>query len=274
MAEYGWAESMPVKTSAVLVLNGKKHQSNPPPSPPSDSPPRAGTPTHSSLVDGPDAADVVDGTLTKRRVADGLHVLSAEADALRSLAVFYEDNAGAQERFARAVETIAWSRRTGSKLVITGVGKSGHIGRKLVSTFQSLGIPAVFLHPTEALHGDLGLVGHSDSLVIISFSGKTSELLQLLPHLHRSIRVIVLTSHVRPEACELLLRRPDGVLLSAPIPEPEIVSVGVAAPTTSTTVALALGDALAIATAKELHADVPTVFARNHPGGSIGESLK
>jgi D-arabinose 5-phosphate isomerase GutQ len=273
MADYGWAEAIPVKTSAVLVLNGKKHQSDPPPSPPSDSPLKAGTPTRSSLVDGLNAADV-DATPTKRRVADGLHVLNTEADALRSLAAFYEDDVGAQDRFARAVETIAWSRRTGSKLVITGVGKSGHIGRKLVSTFQSLGIPSVFLHPTEALHGDLGLVGHNDSLVIISFSGKTSELLQLLPHLHRSIRMIVLTSHVRPEACELLLRKPDGVLLSAPIPETETVSLGVAAPTTSTTVALALGDALAIATAKELHADVPTVFARNHPGGSIGESLK
>ena len=242
-----------------------------PPSPPSESPPKIASPRAS--LDGLDYD--VDDSPRQRRVADGLNVLMTEASALKSLAVFYEEDEGAQGQFSEAVETIAWSLNAGSKLVITGVGKSGHIGRKLVSTFQSLGAPAVFLHPTEALHGDLGLVGRNDTLMFISFSGKTAELLQLVPHLPSSLRMVVLTSHTRREACELLRRRPGGgILLPAPIPESETRSFGVAAPTTSTTMALALGDALAIATAKELHADVSSVFARHHPGGSIGASLK
>lgn len=193
---------------------------------------------------------------------------------MQSLAILYEKDQCAQGQFNKAVEAIAWPWHSGSKLVITGVGKSGYIGRKMVSTVQSLGVPAVFLHPTEALHGDLGLVGHHDTLMFISFSGKTAELVQLLPHLHKSLRVIVLTSHTQRETCELLRQRPDGILLPAPIPELETLSVGVAAPTTSTTLALALGDALAVATAKELHSDVSSVFARNHPGGSIGALLR
>ncbi|KAL6866016.1 hypothetical protein ACO1O0_002116 [Amphichorda felina] len=243
-----------------------------PPSPPSASPPKIESPRAS--LDGL-GYDDGDSSPRQRRVADGLNVLMTEANALKRLALFYDEDPAAQAQFSKAVETIAWSQAAGSKLVVTGVGKSGHIGRKLVSTFQSLGVPAVFLHPTEALHGDLGLVGRGDTLMFVSFSGKTPELLLLLPHLPASMRVVVLTSHTRRDACELLGARPGGVLLPAPIPEPETCSFGVAAPTTSTTVALALGDALAIATAKELHRDdVPSVFARHHPGGSIGASLK
>jgi D-arabinose 5-phosphate isomerase GutQ len=216
----------------------------------------------------------------KTRVLDGVHVLRTQAEALARLAALFETHPESQYAFSEAVGAIVGAsspqRHTGGgrgKLVICGVGKSGHIGKKLVATFQSLGIPAAFLHPTEALHGDLGLVGAHDAFLFVTFSGKTPELLLLLPHLPASVRVIVLTARTEPGSCELLRRRPDGILLPAPVHVTEVESFGVAAPTTSTTVALAVGDALAVAVGRELHSDMSAVFARNHPGGSIGADL-
>lgn len=264
-------EPLPVQTSAVVVLKEQQsRRSLPPPSPPSDPASQPESPCdsldHLSLDN--------DGTANSRRVADGLHVLEVEANALRNLAGLYGRDVQVQSQFANAVEIIAGSKRSSAKLVVIGVGKSGHIGRKLTATFQSLGMPCVFLHPVEALHGDLGLVGPKDALLFITFSGKSPELLSLLPHLPMTSKLMVLTSHMRSNTCEILRRRPDGVLLSAPIPEPEKLSFGVSAPTTSTTVSLALGDALAMAVAKELHTNVGAVFAHNHPGGAIGAAQK
>lgn len=263
-------ERIPVQTSAVVVLKDQENrQTLPPPSPPSDPASQPESPC-ASIDDL--RLESEDGAKS-RRVAAGLHVLDVEANALRNLAGLYGRDAHVQDQFSQAVETIARSRRASAKLVVVGVGKSGHIGRKLTATFQSVGIPCVFLHPTEALHGDLGLVGPTDTVLFITFSGKSPELLALLPHLAMCPKIIVLTSHLRPSTCEILRRRPDGILLSAPIPEPERLSFGVAAPTTSTTVSLALGDALAMAVAKEVHANVGAVFAQNHPGGAIGAAL-
>ena len=263
-------ERIPVQTSSVVVLKEQQNRrSLPPPSPPSDPASNPDSPCVSL-----DDLSLDDGQSAKGRVlADGLHVLEVEANALKSLAELYRRDAHAQDQFAHAVEAIARAKRCFAKLVVIGVGKSGHIGRKLTATFQSLGIQCVFLHPTEALHGDLGLVGPKDTLLFITFSGKSPELLSLLPHLPITSQVIVLTSHMRPETCEILLRRPDGILLSAPIPESEKLSFGVSAPTTSTTASLALGDALAMTVAKELHPCVGEVFAHNHPGGAIGAEL-
>lgn len=207
---------------------------------------------------------------SERRLSRGLHVLATEAAALADVARLYETDAGARHGFDGAVQLMARCSAAGGKLVVVGVGKSGHIGRKMVATLQSLAVRAVFLHPTEALHGDLGIVGPRDTLFFITFSGKTQELLLLLPHLAETLPAIVLTSHTRPDTCELIRCRQDAVLVPAPIPEAERTSFGVSAPSTSTTVALALCDALAMTAASELHHNLPAEFARNHPGGAIG----
>ncbi|KAK4224714.1 hypothetical protein QBC38DRAFT_288545 [Podospora fimiseda] len=217
----------------------------------------------------------------EKRLSNALHVLSTETAALQNLTALYSSDRYARDGFNRAVEAIARGQKdvdaygqSSGKLVVIGVGKSGHIAKKLVATFNSLTIRAVFLHPTEALHGDLGLIGRNDTLLVITFSGKTPELLTLLPHLDKSLPLILLTSHTRPETCELIRHRPDTILLPAPIHEPETKSFGVSAPTTSTTVALTVGDALAIVVSQELHHSVASVFAKNHPGGAIGAALQ
>ncbi|KOS20211.1 Arabinose 5-phosphate isomerase GutQ [Escovopsis weberi] len=206
----------------------------------------------------------------ERRLMSGIHVLKTESAALTNLTRLYEVDDVARRGFDDAVKAITRQASNKGKLVIVGVGKSGHIGKKLVATFQSLGIRAVFLHPTEALHGDLGIVSSNDTLLFVTYSGKTQELLLLLPHLEEALPTILLTSHMRHETCEFMKHRPNTILLPAPIPESETVSFGVAAPSSSTTVALALGDALALTAANDLHASVAAAFAKNHPGGAIG----
>jgi D-arabinose 5-phosphate isomerase GutQ len=201
-------------------------------------------------------------------------VLNTEAIALRNLSRLYETDAVARDGFNQTVQAIIRQQSTNGKLVVIGVGKSGHIGQKLVATFKSLAIHAVFLHPTEALHGDLGIVGSNDTLMFITYSGKTQELLLMLPHLDESLPTILLTSHTSSGTCEFIKHRPNTILLPAPIPEPEKTSFGVSAPTTSTTVALAIGDAIAIAAAKEINASIASVFAKNHPGGAIGAAAR
>ncbi|CAG7996138.1 unnamed protein product [Penicillium salamii] len=233
-------------------------------------------------------------------VITAIHVIATERAALAHLEHIYQTDARAQADLTRAVDRIAASVRDGGKLVVCGVGKSGKVGRKIEATMNSLGVYSAFLHPTEALHGDLGLVRpvssvqrafvrsfgprrvstncfQNDTMLLISFSGRSPELLALLPHLPQTVSVIALTSHIHPESCPLLaLHAPlgMGILLPAPIHEDEENSFGVSAPTSSTTVALSLGDALAIATARKLHTATgkspAEVFRGFHPGGAIG----
>ncbi|KAI8625718.1 SIS domain-containing protein [Xylariaceae sp. FL1651] len=271
-------EHHPVHNSEVYLLGLAPRPLVPPPSPPSPlTPTEAGssTPIEQLCLDNSEnSADEEDaGSTARRRVAGAIHVLNTEATALRSLTQLYKTDATAAEGFNAAVDAIVRQCGEKGKLVVTGVGKSGHIGKKLVATFNSLGLHATFLHPTEALHGDLGKIGKHDAVLFITFSGKTLELLALLPHVDAALPIIVLTSHSQPGDCELIRQRPGAILLPAPIHEPETVSFGVSAPTTSTTVALALGDALAVIVSQELHASVPSVFARNHPGGAIGAAF-
>ncbi|KAJ4191288.1 hypothetical protein NW767_010074 [Fusarium falciforme] len=265
----------PVQTSAVVVLGASQCPAIPPPSPPTPSASPPGN-TFCEPIDPLSLDRELRGEcqLRNQRLLDGIHVLNTEALALRSLTRLYETDSVARDGFNQSVEAITRLQETTGKLVIIGVGKSGHIGQKLVATFKSLAIQAVFLHPTEALHGDLGIIGPDDTLMFITYSGKTQELLLMLPHLDESLPVILLTSHTSHETCEFIKHRPDTILLPAPIPEPEKTSFGVSAPTTSTTVALALGDALAVAASKEMHASVASVFARNHPGGAIGAAAR
>ncbi|KAI1203396.1 SIS domain-containing protein [Nemania serpens] len=272
-------EHHPVHNSEVFLLGLAPRPSVPPPSPPSPlTPTEAGssTPIEHLCLDSAGTPTNVEevSSAARRRVAGAIHVLNTEATALRSLTQLYKTDATAAEGFNAAVDAIVRQCGEKGKLVVTGVGKSGHIGKKLVATFNSLGLHSTFLHPTEALHGDLGKVGKHDVLLFITFSGKTSELLALLPHVDPELPTIVLTAHSQPANCELIRRRPGAILLPAPIHESETLSFGISAPTTSTTVALALGDALAVVVSQELHASVSSVFARNHPGGAIGAALR
>ncbi|KAF4344688.1 arabinose 5-phosphate isomerase [Fusarium beomiforme] len=265
----------PVQTSAVVVLGASSCLAIPPPSPPTPSSSPPGD-TFCEPIDPLSLDRELRGesAIKDQRLREGIHVLNTEALALRNLSRLYTTDPIARDGFSSSVQTIIKQQAANGKLVIIGVGKSGHIGQKLVATFKSLAIPAVFLHPTEALHGDLGIIGCNDALMFITYSGKTQELLIMLPHIDESLPTILLTSHTAPETCEFMNHRPNTILLPAPIPEPEKISFGVSAPTTSTTVALAIGDAIAVTAAKEINASIAAVFAKNHPGGAIGAAAR
>lgn len=186
----------------------------------------------------------------------------------------YETDPVARSGFYASVEAITRFKGEKGKLVICGIGKSGHIAKKLVATMNSLKIHSTYLHPTEALHGDLGKVSKHDTILLITFSGKTPELLSLLPHFDANLPMIVMTSHTHPSSCEIIKHRPSAILLPAPIHKSETDSFGFNAPTTSTTMALALGDALAVVISNELHINVQAVFSSNHPGGAIGAAFQ
>lgn len=272
-------QQRPVHNSEVYLFNRSTIPAIPPPSPPSPI-----TPAESEFCAPIDPLDLSAPAVCdarpdlEDRLTSAVHVLNTEAEALNCLAKLYSTDRTARDGFSRAVEAI--TRRQGEdgnngKVVVVGVGKSGHIAKKLVATFNSLAIQAVFLHPTEALHGDLGQIDNRrDTLMLITFSGKTPELLLLLPHLSKTLPLILITSHTRTHTCEIVRQRPDTILLPAPVHELETASFGVSAPTTSTTVALAVGDALAMVASQELHPSVANVFAKNHPGGAIGAALR
>jgi arabinose-5-phosphate isomerase len=154
-----------------------------------------------------------------------------------------------------------------SRLVITGIGKSGIIGQKIAATLNSTGTPSFFLHPVEAMHGDLGMVSSSDVILAISYSGETAELNSLLSNLKgRSVRIIAMTGNPGSTLCACA----DAVL-NVSVPR-EACPLGLA-PTSSTTATLALGDALAVSLLKRKQFKAED-FRRNHPGGSLGERLK
>ena len=187
----------------------------------------------------------------------GRRVIRMEREALE------ESERRIDENFARAVELL--SKSTG-RAIISGVGKSGHIGRKIAATLTSTGTPATFLHPAESLHGDLGIVGKSDVAILISKSGESNELVALLDHLKRlGVCTIAITGDMKST-----LARHTDVALDAWVSEEACVHD--LAPTTSTTVALAIGDALAIALLEEKGFEAGD-FARLHPGGSLGRRL-
>ena len=167
------------------------------------------------------------------------------------------------EAFARACQLCLSA--TG-RVVVTGLGKSGHVGGKIAATLASTGTPSFFLHAAEASHGDLGMISRGDVVVAISNSGETAELLALLPHLKRlGAPVIAITG-----GSESTLARDATVNLDVSVPE-EACPHNLA-PTASTTATLAMGDALAIALL-EARGFTPEDFARSHPGGSLGRRL-
>ena len=183
--------------------------------------------------------------------------LEQEAAAVRSLI------ARLDESFVRAVEAI---RDCKGKVVVTGVGKSGHIGSKIAATLASTGTPAFFLNPLDAYHGDLGMLSEQDVVLAISYSGATEELLRFLP-LIQAKHITIIGMSGNPDS--LLARYSDIHLNIAVEREADPLNL---VPTASTTATLALGDALACALV-EANRFQPTDFARLHPGGDLGRKL-
>ena len=180
-----------------------------------------------------------------------------ESEALAKAAERLDKN------FLDAIELIV---NTKGKLIITGVGKSGLVGAKMAATFASTGTSSFFLHPTEALHGDLGMISKEDTLLAISSSGESEELTKILPHIKRfDIPLIGLTGNE-----DSSLGRYADVFLDISV-EREACPLGVA-PTTSTTLTMALGDALAVTLMKK-RGFKKEDFASFHPGGSLGKKL-
>ena len=184
-------------------------------------------------------------------------VIRTEIDGLQALA------AGLDDSFDRAIEIILAAR---GRVVVSGMGKSGHVGRKIAATLASTGTPAQFVHPGEASHGDLGMVTENDVALVLSNSGETPELADLIAHTRRfSIPLIGVAS--RPGST--LLRQSDVALVLPAAPE--ACGSGIV-PTTSTTMTMALGDALAIAL-MEHRKFTPEHFRTFHPGGKLGAKL-
>ena len=194
-------------------------------------------------------------------VALARQALDIEAGALRGMAERLQGEPG--EAFARAVRAVLSCQ---GRLVVMGMGKSGHVGRKITATLASTGTPAMFVHPAEAHHGDLGMVQPGDVVLAISNSGESEELTGLLPVLKRQ-GVTLLAMTGKPTSS--LARHADIVLDSAVAQEACPLNL---APTASTTAQMALGDALAVVLL-DARGFKPEDFARSHPGGSLGRKL-
>jgi len=190
-------------------------------------------------------------------IAEGRRTIAVEAESLKDLGQRLDQN------FARAVKMLSICQ---GKVVVTGVGKSGIICRKIAATLASTGTPALFLHPTEGLHGDLGVLAKQDLVIAISYSGTTEELTKIIPAVKRQgLPLLALTGNMDSE-----LAQSSDLTLDISV-NCEACPLGLA-PTTSTTVTVALGDALAAAllALKGFSADD---FALRHPGGALGRRL-
>jgi arabinose-5-phosphate isomerase len=191
-------------------------------------------------------------------VSRAVEVLKIAADALTTSAERLEPR-----QLERAIQLLANCR---GKVVVAGVGKSGLVARKIASTLTSTGTAAVYLHPADALHGDLGIVTPMDVVVALSNSGETDELVAMLPHLkHRNVPIIAIVGGIK----STLARNADAVLDASVKQEACPLNL---APTTSTLVALAIGDALA-ATLIQVKGITSEDFALNHPAGRMGKRL-
>ncbi|ADB41924.1 KpsF/GutQ family sugar-phosphate isomerase [Spirosoma linguale] len=184
-------------------------------------------------------------------------VLLAEAEAIRKAVDLLD------EQFNETVDTIL---NSSGRLVVTGVGKSALVGQKIVATMNSTGTPSLFMHAADAIHGDLGMIQSNDVVLLISKSGNTAEIKVLIPLLKRTgVRLIAMVS----ARDSYLANHADHVLHAYAEMEADPLNL---APTTSTTVALAIGDALAVSLL-EIRGFTRQDFARYHPGGSLGKRL-
>lgn len=196
-------------------------------------------------------------SLAANPLSTGKRVIAREAEALTMLAAALDGT------FTAAIDLILAAK---GRVIVSGMGKSGHIARKIAATFASTGTPAQFVHPAEASHGDLGMVMQGDVVLVLSNSGETPELADIIAHTRRfEIPLIGVASR----ADSTLLRTADVAIL---LPNaPEACDTGIV-PTTSTTMTLALGDALAIAL-MEHRSFTPEHFRIFHPGGKLGAKL-
>ncbi len=190
-------------------------------------------------------------------ITEGRRTVELEAESLKALSLRLDD------KFVRAVKMLAECQ---GKVVVTGIGKSGIICRKIAATLASTGTPALFLHPTEGLHGDLGVLSKQDVVIAISYSGTTEELTKIIPAVKRQgLPLLALTGKMDSE-----LALSSDLTLDISVSR-EACPLGLA-PTTSTTVTLALGDALAAALLALKGFSVDD-FALRHPGGALGKRL-
>ncbi len=188
---------------------------------------------------------------------EALRVLQIEIEWLEATGALI------RETFSEAVLTLASAK---GKIVICGMGKSGHVGKKIAATMTSTGSPAYFLHPSEGIHGDLGILQKGDVALVLSKSGETEEIAMLLPCFrHLNIPVVAITS-----STDSLLHRAAKVVL--PLPDRKEACPYNLAPTASTTATMALGDALAMALLRQKNFS-PDDFAQVHPGGVLGRRL-
>ncbi len=195
-------------------------------------------------------------------VSSALRTLGAERDGIATLMAALDNGLG--PRFAAAVELIAGAR---GRIIVTGMGKSGHVGRKIASTLASTGTPAHYVHPSEASHGDLGMVQAEDVILALSRSGETTELSDIIVHAKRfRVALVAVTS----QESSTLARQAD-ICLALPAAR-EACPNGLA-PTTSTTMQLALGDALAVALLERRGFSAQD-FRVLHPGGKLGAQLR
>lgn len=189
------------------------------------------------------------------------HCLQLEAAAIEAAAQRLDADAVEQ-----ALTLLMQCHEQQGKLIVSGIGKSGIVGRKIAATFASIGLTSIFLHPTDALHGDLGIVGSEDVMLLLSNSGETDELLAMLPHLkRRGTSQIALVGDLLSSLANACDVRLDGSV------ESEVCPLNLA-PTASTAVAMAIGDALAAVWMQRAGIS-PAEFAVNHPAGSLGRQL-
>ena len=200
-----------------------------------------------------------DRNITERAMQMARETLDIEADAIRAV----HARLAGDDSVGRAVALLL---ECGGRVVVSGIGKSGHIGRKIAATLASTGTPAMFVHPAEAAHGDLGMVTAQDAFIAISNSGETSELMSILPIVKRmGSPLIAMTGNPNSS-----LARLADVHLDVSVAK-EACPLNLA-PTASTTVTLALGDALAVALL-DARGFKEEDFARSHPGGALGRRL-
>jgi arabinose-5-phosphate isomerase len=203
------------------------------------------------------ATSVINMT-TLPHIENGRHVITEEARALTQLAQSLDNE------FEQAIELIA---KTKGRFIVSGLGKSGHVGRKIAATFASTGQPSYFVHASEANHGDLGMITKDDTLLLISYSGEAQELTAVIDYAHRfSIPIVCITG----KKSSTLARLSNVALI---LPDVQEACPNGLAPTTSSTLTLALGDALAVALLKSRG------FSKNdfkifHPGGNLGQQLR
>lgn len=195
-----------------------------------------------------------------------LQVLELERDQISRCIQILQKNGPEAQAIQKAVLQIETTLQNKGKVIVTGLGKSGKVGQKIAATLASTGTAAIFLHPTEGLHGDLGVASSGDCLWALSYGGSTEEVLRLLPSLKaREVTVIGMGGNLGSP----LARQCDVWIDSSVTQEACPHNL---APTTSTTLALALGDAIAITLMQRRDFDVEK-FAHNHPGGSLGRRL-